>query len=193
MGVVEKTQIQKSKSTRKVQATPVRNKNILRGVSTGWIFFCKSKRAEAVLANPHVSLGEVCKQVAPIWKGMTVKQKKPYHDLHLQDKQRFKEEFQGLPIEDKKRMKINKKAKKDLKKLKPKQSLSAYMFFVIDTRPKVLAENPNIDFRGIGRLLGENWKQLDAAQKARFVEMSRVDKERQLQEIQVYNAKSITA
>jgi len=47
----------------------------------------------------------------------------------------------------------------------PKRNRSAYMFFCTNKREEVKSANPEATFGTIGKLLGENWKSLDADQK----------------------------
>lgn len=70
----------------------------------------------------------------------------------------------------------------------PKRSLSAYMFFANDQRETVRAENPNATFGGIGKLLGEKWKQMTASEKEPYEAKANADKKRYEDEKAAYNA-----
>lgn len=67
----------------------------------------------------------------------------------------------------KKQMKMTKKAKKGKKGTR---KLSPYMKFAQEARPKILKENPNMksDIIGVGRRIGEMWRALSDAEKARY-------------------------
>ncbi|NBO61644.1 MAG: hypothetical protein EBU82_11870 [Flavobacteriia bacterium] len=66
----------------------------------------------------------------------------------------------------KKQMKMTKKAKK----AKGTRKLSPYMKFAQEARPKILKENPEMksDIIGVGRRIGEMWRALSEAEKARY-------------------------
>lgn len=59
---------------------------------------------------------------------------------------------------------------KKTKKAKGTRKLSGYMKFAQETRPRLLKENPALrtDIPSIGRKLGEMWRNLSAAEKARY-------------------------
>jgi hypothetical protein len=60
--------------------------------------------------------------------------------------------------------------RKKMKKAKGTRKLSPYMKFAQEARPKVLKENPNMksDIIGVGRKIGEMWRGLSDAEKARY-------------------------
>lgn len=70
----------------------------------------------------------------------------------------------------------------------PKRALSAYMFFASETRDIVRAENPDVSFGQIGRILGEKWKALTAEEKVPFETKAAADKKRYESEKELYNA-----
>lgn len=78
-----------------------------------------------------------------------------------------------------------KRAKKDPNA--PKRGLSAYMFFANDNREKVREENPGINFAGVGRALGEKWKQLSEKQRAPYDAKAAADKKRYEAEKEAYS------
>ena len=49
-----------------------------------------------------------------------------------------------------------------------KRALSGFMRFSQKMRPEVMRENPGIAFGDVGRRLGEKWRSLSAAEKARY-------------------------
>jgi structure-specific recognition protein 1 len=65
--------------------------------------------------------------------------------------------------------KKTKKTKKEGKKKKdpnaPKRPLSAFMYYSQKQRPNVKKENPTATFADVARILGEQWKALDATLK----------------------------
>ncbi|XP_022102849.1 HMG box-containing protein 4-like [Acanthaster planci] len=65
---------------------------------------------------------------------------------------------------EKKKKKKKEKLKKDGKS-KEKKPLSAYMLWCGQTRRKVVAQNPGLDFSGISRMMGTLWQQLPEKEK----------------------------
>lgn len=59
---------------------------------------------------------------------------------------------------------------KKAKKAKGTRKLSGYMKFAQEVRPRLLKENPALrtDIPSIGRKIGEMWRNLTAAEKARY-------------------------
>jgi hypothetical protein len=65
--------------------------------------------------------------------------------------------------------KKNKHTKK-AKKAKGTRKLSGYMKFAQEVRPRILREEPSLrtDIPGIGRKIGQMWRNLSASEKARY-------------------------
>ncbi len=59
---------------------------------------------------------------------------------------------------------------KKAKKSKGTRKLSGYMKFAQEVRPRIIKENPALrtDIPGIGRKIGEMWRNLTATEKARY-------------------------
>lgn len=49
-----------------------------------------------------------------------------------------------------------------------KKKLSGFMKFSKEQRPNIMKENPGIEFTQVGKKLGEKWRSLSAAEKARY-------------------------
>ncbi|CCE33338.1 probable NHP6B-nonhistone chromosomal protein [Claviceps purpurea 20.1] len=75
---------------------------------------------------------------------------------------------------------VKRATKKDAKDKKrgPKRGLSAYMFFANEQRENVRAENPNITFGQVGKVLGERWKALNDKQRVPYEAKAAADKKR---------------
>jgi len=78
------------------------------------------------------------------------------------------------------------KAKKDPNA--PKRGLSAYMFFANEQRSHVIAENANITFGQVGKILGERWKALNDKQRQPYEAKAAADKKRYEEEKAAYAA-----
>ncbi|MCJ1310253.1 High mobility group [Agyrium rufum] len=60
----------------------------------------------------------------------------------------------------------------------PKRGLSAYMFFANEQRENVRRDNPGISFGGVGKVLGEQWKNLTPKDREPYENKAKVDKAR---------------
>lgn len=82
--------------------------------------------------------------------------------------------------------KQNKRKKKD--PLAPKRALSAYMFYVKDKRLELIKEKPELarNVAQVGKLVGEAWGKLSAAQKTPYEKKAQLDKVRYSKEIEEY-------
>ncbi|KAJ7721922.1 high mobility group box domain-containing protein [Mycena olivaceomarginata] len=67
----------------------------------------------------------------------------------------------------------------------PLRALSAYMFFSQEWRDMVRAENPDVSFGEIRKLLGAKWKELDDEERKPYVEQAAKDKTREEEEKRV--------
>jgi hypothetical protein len=52
---------------------------------------------------------------------------------------------------------------------KKKREPGPYMVFCKKTRPKVVAENPDLSFGQVGKKLGEMWRELSDEEKKKYV------------------------
>lgn len=77
------------------------------------------------------------------------------------------------------------KTKKKDKNL-PKRGLTAYMFFSKENRALIKEQNPEASFGDIGKLVGQQWKELNDKQKMPYIKKAAKDKERAAQELTNY-------
>ena len=61
---------------------------------------------------------------------------------------------------------------------KPKRGKSAFMFYSIENRPRILKTNPGIAFGEVGKALGAEWNALDAKKKEKYNKLAEEDKDR---------------
>jgi len=202
----KKARVSKKKVVKKVKPKkkPVKPKklpskrSILRGRRSPWIYFCRAKRDDTLKQHPEAKFGDICRYLGPVWRAMTAEEKRPYVEMSMQDKTRYDTEKSTMDPEKKKMLNRIKLKQKRLRREKgPKASLSAYMFFVIHTRPKIATAHPDFKFVDIGKKLGEMWSQMDDMAKAPYVEMSKEDKMRYQKELaawpQIQAAKAAAA
>lgn len=67
------------------------------------------------------------------------------------------------------------------------------MFFANENRDIVKAENPNITFGQVGKVLGEKWKALTAEEKEPYEAKAKADKKRYESEKELYMATQVHA
>merc|ERR1711959_130011 len=61
-----------------------------------------------------------------------------------------------------------KKKKKAKDPNKPKRAMVAFMYFSIDQRPEVPKRQPELKIADVSKVLGERWRNMSAAQKAKY-------------------------
>ena len=79
-----------------------------------------------------------------------------------------------------------KKRKKDPNA--PKKYSSAYIHFCIDTRPKIVAENPDAKGTEITKILGAKWNAISVKAKKKYQKMAEKDRRRFDSEMELYKA-----
>lgn len=147
---------------------------------SAYMYFCSDKRAETKAQNPTMTFSELGKKLGAMWQELDEASKKPYVKLNEKDKKRYDEEKANFPADEddggsKKKAKGT-KGKKD--KDAPKGATSAYMFFCADERKRLKEEDPSLDFKTIGKKMGENWKALDEDSKAKYIKLNEESKEK---------------
>jgi len=80
-----------------------------------------------------------------------------------------------------------KRTKKD--KNAPKNPRNAYIFFMLDVRPRRVEQHPDKEPKDITRLLGEEWKELNDKKKTKYKEQAAEDKQRYEREMKAYKKK----
>ena len=143
--------------------------------------------------EPTVSFGQMSKRAAQLWEGITPEEKQKWEQQAAEDKARYEREIANYTPPfgfDKKGRNVQVKKAKRKKRRDPdapKRAVSAYVFFGHSERPKIQEENPDIEFKDVGRKLGERWRNLAAEEKAKFEELAQKDKDRYAKEIAAYN------
>ena len=61
---------------------------------------------------------------------------------------------------------------------KPKRGMTAFFFYSAERRDEVKADNPDIPFGNIAKILGEEWRAMSEAQKKKYQKMAAKDKKR---------------
>ena len=105
------------------------------------------------------------------------------------------ESFSGkdFTIDDIKGMDTFMKPKKD-KKMKdpkaPKRSLSAWIIYTTEQRPKFKAENPEKSNIELTTLMSQEWRNMTDGDKKKYTDLAEVDKQRYMKEKEEYESNS---
>lgn len=75
---------------------------------------------------------------------------------------------------------------KEWESKRPKKALSAYMIFVRETRAKVCKKYPQMHALEVMKTVGRLWQDLDPLLRGNFEEQAKVDKQRFLDEMKVF-------
>ncbi|XXG89896.1 hypothetical protein AAC387_Pa12g1789 [Persea americana] len=183
--------------------------------SPPYILWCKDQWSEVKKENPDADFKEISSILGAKWKSVSADEKKPYEERYEAEKgsylqivgkeKREKEAMKLLEDEQKQRMAIElleqylqfkqevdtEKKKKTTRKehdpSKPKHPLSAFFVFSGERRPALIAEKKNV--LEIAKIAGEEWKNLTEEQKAPYEEIAMKNKEKYLQEMELYKQK----
>eukprot|EP01083_Nonionella_stella_P056705 149192_1 len=143
---------------------------------SGYLYFVANNRAEYNKKNPGKDFTSVAKILGEQWKSLGHKDRRKYEILAAADKKRYEEEKERWqpPMDD--------RVDEEQVRL-PKKPITAYSFWAIDERSKVLQEFPNIDKRELTRQLRAKWNQLPEENKKIFMEQAEQDRIRYEQEL----------
>ncbi|VVC91726.1 unnamed protein product [Leptidea sinapis] len=170
--------------TRMPRAKPY---NKPRGRMTAYAFFVQTCREEHKKKHPdeNVVFAAFSKKCAERWNTMSVKEKARFHEMAVQDKQRYDIEMQNyVPPKDVKVRGRKKLQTKDPNA--PKRSLSAFFWFCNDERSKVKANNPEYTMGDIAKELGRRWAAADPEIKNKYEAISEQDRARYDREMTAY-------
>ncbi|KAL2550971.1 High mobility group B protein 13 [Forsythia ovata] len=182
--------------------------------SPPYVLWCKDQWNEVKKAYPDADFKEMANLLGAKWKTVTAEEKKPYEERYKAEKEIYlkivgneKRDHEALKLlEEEQKHKTamdlleqylqfkkeaqkenNKKTKKVKDPLKPKQPMSAYFVYANDRRAILLAENKNV--LEIAKITGEEWKNMTEAQRAPYEQMALKNKERYVQDMELYNQK----
>ena len=173
---------------------------------TAYMFFNQDMRAKLKKENPKLTFGELGKLIGQKYKALTDDEKKKYDKLTASAKEKYVKAMKNYtPPEpdsddsdsdsdsddDAPKKPVKKKAKKDPNA--PKRGMSSYMFFNQDMRSKLKAENPDLSFGDLGKLVGQKFKELTDDEKAKYTKKAANDKERYIRDMKAYSEKGKAA
>lgn len=123
---------------------------------------------------------------------MTAEQKVKYDNMAAEDKKRYAREMKDyVPPAKSSGGQGDKKKKKDPNA--PKRSITSYLAFSNEMRPKIKAENPALTFGELGKKIGELFKGLTAEEKVKYENLAKADKQRYNNEMAAYKEQKKSA
>lgn len=172
---------------------------------SAYLHFCRDKRAELRSVHKTAHGREVLSQLSMLWDKMNEKEKSKYIEYAEIDSKRFNIEMNLYNSQHADVIKAHKIAKKNRQKQiknrvpdamlpklpgKPKRATTAYLYFCMDTRPKLAEEG--VTGCNVLKECARRWKMLSAEDRKPYVAKSNVDKARYTKERAEYLKKNKT-
>ena len=159
---------------------------------SAYAFFVQTCRTEHKKLHPDesVQLAEFSRQCSERWKTMSEAEKKKFHDLADQDKERYNLQMKDfIPpggVGGRRGRRRGNKPPKDPNK--PKRALSAFFYYANDERASVRAANPDFSVGEVAKELGRQWNELTENDKHKYEKLAEQDRARYDREMTVYRA-----
>merc|ERR1719446_210550 len=137
---------------------------------SAYMLWMKDNRAAIVKKVDTTNVATVAKEAGSQWRKLSAKDKAKYDKQAVQAKKDFekvKEEFVAAGGVMLTKSTSRKKASKDPNR--PKRPANAYMLWMKDNRPKIVATLPKADQKSVAasaKAAGEQWKSVSAKEKA---------------------------
>lgn len=170
-----------------------KKKNLPKGPKrsrTPYAFFMMTMHK--TLAGDEVDFKARTQKMAAAWKAMTPEQRAPYATQAEEDKSRYETALSSFLEENPEVAKTTKRKRKHVEG-EPKRAKTAYIFFTMEERAKVVAETPDMKTTEIMQDLGKRWKKIAPSKKSKFEEMAKNDSARYQAEHSAWKASQTTA
>jgi len=156
----------------------------IKGAMSAYACFVKTCREEHKKLHPdeNVQFGEFAAQCSQRWKTMSDKEKEKFHEMSMEDKERYAEQMKdyvpppGMMPGGRRRRRRGMKKERDPNK--PKRALSAFFYYAKDERPKVREIHPEYSVGEVAKELGRQWNELTDEQKAPYETSAESDRAR---------------
>lgn len=106
--------------------------------------------------------------IAKEWQKLNKQQRQKYRDAAKRDKERYSQEL----------VKLSRVNDQTLLYQMPKKPLTAYMFFVRQTRVRIAREMPDIPPLDVMKEVGKEWQCVSAKELAKFKQLAKADDQR---------------
>ena len=80
----------------KKQKRKKKDSNAPKKAFSAYLFYVNAKMPKARKDNPDLTMPQIISHIAPGWKMLSEKEKKPYHDMAAKDKQRYINEMNNI-------------------------------------------------------------------------------------------------
>jgi len=131
-----------------------------------------------------LTLSERAKVISESWSKLTAEQKSQYVEMANNDKIRYQNEVAALERKAaggsqkgaaaKAKVAVEEKSEG----IKPKKPLTAFLYFGMQNRTKVMEQNPNFKVGEVAKANGEAWAKMTDEEKKPFQDMNAKDAER---------------
>lgn len=166
---------------------------------SAYLMYQNTMRESFRTENPGMTFGQLAKFTSAMYKSLTAEEKARWEEAAVQDKVRYENDMSNYvpppgfdPTGQLVEAHVVGGGRRFNKKQKdpnaPKRARGSYVFFTLDERPKIMAENPEMKFTELGHVMGERWRALSPEVKKNYENMAHNDKKRFQDEMSVYNA-----
>lgn len=159
---------------------------------SAYVLFGNEKRQEIVRKfGNHLKVTEVVKIIAKEWRKLSKCEKMIYKERAKHDRLRFESELNQITTLSNENQVFDNSVEADVG-LKPshpevpKKPLTPYMFFVRETRRKVVESMPHVRSLDIMKEVGNQWKHITNKELEHFRQMARDDLERYQREHKLF-------
>ncbi|CEO94811.1 HMG box domain-containing protein [Plasmodiophora brassicae] len=156
--------------------------------SSSYVFYMNECRARMLRTRPDLAFADIARIIGNDWQKLSNDDRQKYNDMAAEDKVRYQRETEGYLSENMGQQQQQQLAVKRRKRdpNAPKHPISAYLFFVAESRAKLCKDNPAMGFGEMAKYIGNKWKEMDASERARYEEMSERDKMRYERDLRSY-------
>jgi len=173
----------------------VRDTNAPKRPLTGYMRYINTIRAE-VEAETGLNGIKVTPHLSARWNALTEEEKNSWSEAFAKEMVKHKKEMAKYKKTDLyKEFQAKKKAKKSKNKKPkdknaPKRASTAFFIFANEIRDSVKADNPDASIGEIGKILGQQWGELDEESKTAYKAKSEEAKEKYLKVLAKYQKSS---
>ena len=169
----------KDKKADVIKVRAKKDKKAPKKARSAYTYYLEESHARIKVSNPDAPFGAISKQISAEWKAMSDAQKRRYEELSRQDKLRYSEEKSEYVPTPGYGPDGHALMKKKVKHKRAKRGhCSAYIIFVIQMRPVIKGENPNIINTDIMKEAGNRWRAMTPQQKQPWEDLAAQDKAR---------------
>ena len=129
---------------------PGKDPNKPKGQKSAYAFFVQEQSSKRG-ASSYTEFSNAC---AAKWHAMDDSEKAKFSKLQEEDKIRYRNEMEKYNPPGEKKRRRRKKKDKNL----PKRTMSAFMFFSMEKRPKLKEEKPYASALDLAKMLGAAWR-----------------------------------